>query len=61
MSRLNFSQEYVRHGYKELCIPADEGGRWQLEANFLHIWPRKEFMLIALPNTVGLALTASSP
>lgn len=26
---------------------------WSLEPNYLHIWPRGEFMLIALPNQVS--------
>ena len=41
------------HGYKELCIPADENDRHRIEKNALHIWPRGEFMLIALPNVDG--------
>lgn len=47
--RFNFSQHYIEHGYKELCIEPKEG-QFQLEPNFLHIWPRGNFMLIALPN-----------
>lgn len=47
--RFNFSQHYIEHGYKELCIePRDNNFR--LEENYLHIWPRGNFMLIALPN-----------
>lgn len=47
--RFNFSQHYIEHGYKELCIlPKDNN--FQLEPNYLHIWPRGNFMLIALPN-----------
>jgi kynurenine 3-monooxygenase len=43
------------HGYKELTIPAATagGGRWRMEKNALHIWPRGEYMLIALPNVDG--------
>jgi kynurenine 3-monooxygenase len=51
--RLNYSQQYLEHGYKELVIPANAEGKWQLEPNALHIWPRKSFMLIALPNMDG--------
>lgn len=43
----------LRHGYKELAIAAGPGGRFQLEPNALHIWPRGGFMLIALPNHGG--------
>ncbi|MFK7954313.1 MAG: FAD-dependent oxidoreductase [Ekhidna sp.] len=47
--RFNYSQHYIEHGYKELSIePID--GKFGLEPNFLHIWPRGNFMLIALPN-----------
>ncbi|KAG6459521.1 kynurenine 3-monooxygenase [Manduca sexta] len=46
----DFSQKYIEHGYLELCIPADENGGFQMPPNFLHIWPRGEFMMIALPN-----------
>jgi kynurenine 3-monooxygenase len=52
---LNFSynQSYLDHGYKELNIPPASGGGWLLEKNALHIWPRKSFMMIALPNLDG--------
>ena len=43
----------LRHGYKELTIPAGPDGRHQLAADALHIWPRGGFMLIALPNPDG--------
>jgi len=39
--------------YIELNIPAAEDGGHQLEKEALHIWPRKDFMLIALPNPDG--------
>lgn len=51
--RVNASHHYIEHGYKELTIPPDEQGNWRMEKNALHIWPRKNFMLIALPNTDG--------
>ncbi len=51
--RFNYSQEFLQHGYKELTIPANEDGSWKLEKNALHIWPRRSFMLIALPNLDG--------
>ncbi|XP_026742464.1 kynurenine 3-monooxygenase [Trichoplusia ni] len=46
----DYSQKYIEHGYLELCIPPDENGGFQMPANYLHIWPRGEFMMIALPN-----------
>lgn len=39
------------HDYKELHIAPGADGDFQLDPNALHIWPREEFMLIALPNT----------
>ena len=43
-------ESYLAHGYKELTIPPGPDGLWQMEKNALHIWPRKSFMMIALPN-----------
>ncbi|MDH4125447.1 MAG: FAD-dependent monooxygenase [Gammaproteobacteria bacterium] len=43
----------LQHGYKELTIPAAADGTFQLDPGALHIWPRGEFMLIALPNPGG--------
>jgi kynurenine 3-monooxygenase len=51
--RFDYSQTYLEHGYKELTIPAAPGGGFRLEKNALHIWPRKSFMMIALPNADG--------
>jgi kynurenine 3-monooxygenase len=42
--------EVMPHGYKELEIPPGPDGDFQLEANALHIWPRGDYMCIALPN-----------
>jgi kynurenine 3-monooxygenase len=53
LSRFNFSQQYLDYGYKELTIPAGPGGKHVLETHALHIWPRGNFMLIALPNVDG--------
>ena len=46
-------EEPLGHGYKELSIPAGPGGQFRIEKNALHIWPRGEYMLIALPNADG--------
>lgn len=48
--RFNYKQEYISTGYKELHIPATESGEFAMDPNALHIWPRGNFMLIALPN-----------
>lgn len=53
MDRVNASHHYIEHGYKELTIPPAPDGSWQMEKNALHIWPRKNYMLIALPNLDG--------
>ncbi|MCE7951478.1 MAG: FAD-dependent monooxygenase [Xanthomonadales bacterium PRO7] len=59
--------EPLEHGYKELEIPAldslpppageaprsGEGGKFAMEPNALHIWPRGNYMCIALPNAQG--------
>jgi len=49
----SYSQDYLNHGYKELEIPADISGNHQISKEHLHIWPRGDFMLIALPNMDG--------
>ena len=49
----SFSQQWLTHGYKELEIPADKNGGFKIYKNALHIWPRGEDMLIALPNLDG--------
>lgn len=51
--RFNFEQEFIPHGYRELLMPANEDGTHKLEKNALHIWPRGNYMLIALPNLDG--------
>jgi len=53
LSRFNFSQQYLDYGYKELTIPAGSDGKHLLETHALHIWPRGNYMLIALPNIDG--------
>lgn len=50
IDRFEYSQQYLEHGYKELMIPATASGDFAMEPNALHIWPRGQFMLIALPN-----------
>lgn len=51
--RFNYSQDYLNYGYKELTIAATSGGQWAIEKNALHIWPRGQYMMIALPNLDG--------
>ncbi|WP_046757293.1 FAD-dependent oxidoreductase [Kordia jejudonensis] len=49
----SYSQNYLSHGYKELSIPPTATGGFRTEKNALHIWPRGDFMIIALPNLDG--------
>lgn len=51
--RISYSLEYMLQSYIELNIPADVDGSYKLDKDSLHIWPRKDFMLIALPNLDG--------
>lgn len=52
-SMFNYSQEFLNIGYKELNIPSNPDGSHKLDKNSFHIWPRGEYMLIALPNLEG--------
>lgn len=46
----SWTVDELSHGYKELTIPPAPDGGFLIEPNALHIWPRHDFMLIALPN-----------
>lgn len=52
-SMFDYSQEFMKLGYKELHIPANPDGSHKIDVNSLHIWPRGNFMLMALPNLDG--------
>src|SRR5690606_25063077 len=52
-SLFDYSQHFLQTGYKELNIPPNPDGTHKLDKNSLHIWPRGEYMLIALPNLDG--------
>lgn len=49
----SFSQNFLTHGYKELTFPPAKDGGYLTEKGALHIWPRGENMVIALPNLDG--------
>src|SRR5260370_865558 len=53
IEKFEYDESYLDHGYKELTIPPGRNGSWQMEKEALHIWPRKSFMMIALPNPDG--------
>ena len=42
--------EPLGHSYRELEIPPADDGGFRIEPNALHIWPRGDYMCIALPN-----------
>lgn len=50
--RFDYKQFYAPHAYLELSIPPGPDNTFSIEPNYLHIWPRGEFMLIALANLV---------
>lgn len=52
-SMFDYSQEFMKMGYKELHIPANTDGTHKIDKNSLHIWPRGNFMLMALSNLDG--------
>ena len=54
LCRVNFSQTFIEHGYKELHIPAGPNGTWRLSpVRAFHVWPKHEYMLQCMPNTDG--------
>src|SRR3984893_4229975 len=53
LEKFKYDESYLPHGYKELTIPPRSDGSWRMEKEALHIWPRKSFMMIALPNPDG--------
>ena len=52
-SDFNVVEELIDYGYKELTIPANNDNTHKLSKDALHIWPRKSYMVIALPNLDG--------
>ena len=48
-----YSYNEIDHDYKELLIPSGPNESYLIEKNALHIWPRGEFMLMALANLDG--------
>ena len=51
--RFNFSQSFIEHDYKEVAFPPNPDGTPQMDPNCLHIWPRRQFMMMGLANTDG--------
>jgi kynurenine 3-monooxygenase len=51
--RASYQQDFLDWGYKELTIPPTPGGSYQMDSRGLHIWPRGDSMLMAMPNYDG--------
>jgi kynurenine 3-monooxygenase len=51
--RADFSQEFLRWGYKELTIKAAAPGLPAMDRHALHLWPCGDQLLFALPNHDG--------
>ncbi len=49
----DFSNELLDHAYKELHLPPNKKGDFQIDEKALHIWPRNDYMMIGLPNPGG--------
>lgn len=48
-----WATDWLDHDYKELTVAPKPDGSHRLDPNALHIWPRQQFMLIALANPEG--------
>ena len=55
--RFSYNQAYMPQCYIELTMLANENSetnnRYKIEKEALHIWPRNDFMLVAMPNNDG--------
>lgn len=51
--RARYQQSFLDWGYKELTIPPGPDGSFQMSNQGLHIWPRGNRMLMAMPNFDG--------
>ncbi|HJQ68348.1 MAG TPA: NAD(P)/FAD-dependent oxidoreductase [Blastocatellia bacterium] len=49
--RANYQQDFLDWGYKELTIPPGPDGSFQMNEAGLHLWPRGNYMLMAMPNS----------
>jgi kynurenine 3-monooxygenase len=51
--RFDSSREHIAAAYKELTISRAAAAEAGMPREYLHVWPRQDFMLIALPNLDG--------
>ena len=49
----SYKMEALGTDYKELLMPAKANGEYAMDSKSLHIWPRGNHMLMALPNLDG--------
>ncbi len=49
----DYAQSFLESGYKELFIPPGENNGYRIDKDALHIWPRGQYMLMALANMDG--------
>lgn len=49
-SNLSYEEKSIDERYIELIMPATADNQFAMEENYLHIWARDEFMMLALPN-----------
>jgi kynurenine 3-monooxygenase len=52
-TKANYKVEALGTDYKELLMPAQKNGDYPMDKKSLHIWPRGNHMLMALPNLDG--------
>jgi kynurenine 3-monooxygenase len=51
--RADYRQDFLPWGYKELTFVADRSGSPRMDPHALHVWPRGDHMMFALPNLDG--------
>ena len=51
--RVDYRQDFLDWGYKQFIIPSHADGSYQLKFDSLHVWPRGERLLVAIPNPDG--------
>lgn len=52
-TRVDYRQEYMDWGYKEMTIPAGPYGRPRAHLEALHLWPGDDGLMLAHPNRDG--------
>lgn len=50
---MEHTEEELTHSYKEFIMPSKGKDEFKMDKQALHIWPRGDYMMIALPNLDG--------